>query len=200
MILHPSKSTQRGFSLFELIIVMVVMVGLAAMVAGAMGPVKKTVARQKAKGQIRMLESGLSGFHSDYGTYPINEDINQGGHVLYKTLFGDYDGDGEPDQLSDSTSRDNKDVHTYVYELQPPKLDENGEPIGTNNMVRLVNDVDYHVVDPWGNSYLYMCYRKTSEHPLGGGLHNPTYDLWSFGEDDGTGSAEQREAKWIRNW
>jgi len=190
----------HGWSLFELIFVMVIMIGLAAMVAGAMGPVKKAVARKRANSQLKMLETGLSGFHSDFGTYPINEEIEKGSHVLYKTLFGDYDGDREPDQLADSTKADNADLRTYIHDLAPPPLDSNGQPIGGNSMVREVNPNEFHVVDPWGNPFYYMCYRKSDQFPLGGGVHNPTYDLWSRGLDDLSGSKEQREAKWIKNW
>lgn len=192
------RSSRRGFTLLELLFVMAIIIGLAALMAGAIGPAKKRIARSRTEGLIEMLKTGLEQYHATYGVYPLNATPEDGGRVLYRSLFGDYDDDGKPDWLDDQTGKSG-DVKTFVNQLQPPELDEKGEPVGNNVFVSKAKGY-YEVVDSWGEPIYYANFkpRTDSDAPNGGGKHNPKYDLWSLGNDPDP--ADDNVTMWIKNW
>lgn len=196
---YHSRGLKRGFTLMELLFVMVIIIGLAALVAGAIGPAKKRIARSRTEGLVRMLETGLEQYHTAYGVYPLNANPEEGGRVLYRALFGDYDDDGKPDWLDD-TSGKNADVKTFVNQLQPPKLDTQGQPVGTNIFVQKSSSGSYEVIDAWGEPIFYANFKAKAdpEIPNGGGKHNPKYDLWSLGNDPDP--SDDNMTMWIKNW
>lgn len=192
------SASVRGFTLLELLFVMVILIGLAALMAGAIGPAKKRIARSRTEGLIEMLKTGLEQYHATYGVYPLNPNYEEGGKILYRSLFGDYDDDGKPDWL-DNSKGDAGDLKTFVNQLQPPELDENGEAIGVNVFVAKVDD-SYQVVDAWGEPIYYVNYKPNTnaDAPNGGGKHNPKYDLWSLGNDPDP--SDENRSMWIKNW
>ncbi len=196
---YSPNSRTRGWTLTELLFVMLIMIALAGMIAASIGPVKATVARYRAKAQISMLKTGLADYKAVYGSFPICEDLKDSGNVLYKTLFGDFGGKpGVPDWM-DSDLKD-KDVKTFVPKLQPAPeaLDGNPStiPKGTTYVLEST-DGRLIVVDPWDTQLGYINFRKGHPKvPRGGGTKNPTYDLWSFGNDP----TLENEAAWITNW
>jgi type II secretory pathway pseudopilin PulG len=192
------SARSKAFTLMELLFVMVILVGLAALMAGAIGPAKKRIARSRTEGLIKMLETGLEQYHATYGIYPINPDPEEGAKILYHSLFGDYDCNGKPDWLEDTSGKSN-DVKTFVNQLQPPELDASGNPVGNNIFVQKNGD-HYEVVDAWGEPVYYVNYKpKTNQDaPLGGGKHNAKYDLWSIGNDPDP--SDDNTTMWIKNW
>lgn len=194
-----SRSLRRkGFTLLELLFVMAIIVGLAAFMANAVGPAKKRIARSNTEGLIKMLETGLEQYHATYGSYPINPDPDKGSQILYHALFGDYDCNGKADWLED-TSGKSDDVKTFVKDLQPPRVNSNGESEGGKGYVKKIDD-HWQVVDAWGEPIYYVNYKpKTnSEVPNGGGKHNAKYDLWSLGNDPDP--SDENISMWIKNW
>ncbi|HAO21818.1 MAG: type II secretion system protein GspG [Desulfobacteraceae bacterium IS3] len=67
------KKTQRGFSLIELLIVMVILGLLAALVGPKMFGKVGTSKQKAAKTQITMFESALDTYRLDTGKYPATE-------------------------------------------------------------------------------------------------------------------------------
>mgnify|MGYP003638405848 CR=1 FL=1 len=197
-IVSNSQQCHRGWTLTELLFVMLIMIGLAGLVAGSIGPVKNRVTRYQASAQLGMLATGLADYNSEYGGFPICEDLADSGNILYKTLFGDFDESGKPDWLA--TDKNDGAVKTFVTKLQPHPnvLDSDPEtlPQGTTYVLDLDNGLT--VVDPWNMPLGYINFRKgqNSQVPNGGGAKNPTYDLWSFGNDQ----SFKNEATWITNW
>ncbi len=177
---------------------MLIMIGLAALVAGSIGPVKNTVARYQANAQISMISTGLADYQAEYGGYPICENLADSGGILYRTLFGDFDGElGVPDWREDSK---NGDIKTFVPKLQPDPMVLDGDPSTLPTGVNYVLDIggQLSVVDPWNTPLGYINFRKGTNNsvPEGGGAYNPTYDLWSYGNDQ----TKANQAKWITNW
>lgn len=184
--------------MLELLFVIAIIVGLAAFMAGALGPAKKRIARSRTQGLMEMLKSGLEQYHATYGVYPLNDDLEEGGKVLYRSLYGDYNDDGDPDWLGD-TSGDAGDLKTFVNDLQPPEMNQQGEPIGNKVYVSRARGF-YEVVDAWGEPIYYINYKpgEHSDAPEGGGKHNSNYDLWSLGNDPDP--SDDNNSMWIKNW
>ncbi len=192
-ILQP-RVPHRAFSLIELLFVMLIMIGLAALTIGVMGPVKQQVARQQTQTLIKSLETGLAAYNADYGSYPISNDANEGGEILYASLFGDYNHNGIPDKSANDLN--DTSVKMYMAMLQPPKIDpKTGQPIGSSHVTQVSNK--YTVVDAWGEKIFYVNFEPgaNSSALLGGGIHNPTYDIWSLAN-----TSTSVEDGWIRNW
>ena len=188
---------QRGWSLVELLFVMLIIVSLAGMIAAAAGPVKNRIARYRADGRLKALQTALAGYEAEYGGYPICENPEEGGSILYKTLYGDFNGNGKPDSLSDDL--DDPEVKTFMEKLRPPELDEAGNPIGISYVIPA--DGSYVVVDNWGVPFHYANFRpkQDPDAPNGGGKYNDgAYDLWSTGNDPDPN--DDNRSMWIKNW
>ena len=63
----------RGFTLIELMVVIVILAALATLVAPKFFGQKEEALRTKAKVQIRNFEQALQLFHVDNGFYPSTE-------------------------------------------------------------------------------------------------------------------------------
>ncbi|MBU6303000.1 MAG: hypothetical protein KGS60_15735 [Verrucomicrobia bacterium] len=186
----PSSSKRRpaprGWTMIELLFVMSIMIGLAAIMAASIGPVQANMSRQRTRGLMKMLGTGLQQFHAEYGSYPKCDDLNQGANILYRTLFGDYNEDGKPDWSATGGKDDS--VKTFVGDLNPGVVD----PITgstQNAFVRMVQS-RYVLVDSWGTQLYYVSGTKAK--------HNATYDLWSLGSDPDPSDAN--DSMWIKNW
>lgn len=188
------RNREAGFSLFELMAVVAIIVALTGLVIGTMGPVKGIVNRQRCDALMKKLESGLGNYQTEYGGYPICDDYNQGGATLFATMTGDLNRDGKPDVNEDDA------IKIFIPDLIPPMrtdgtpvLNEDGEPKGRPD-AQLIQG-EWMVVDPWGTRMYYVNHKKG--HPdakNGGGKHNPTYDLWS------TADSPENEANYRTNW
>lgn len=192
-----SLRSQRGWTLTELLFVMLIIVSLAALIAAAAGPVKTRVARYQTQARLDAIHTALAQYQSEHGGYPISEDPAKGGEVLYQALFGDFNGNGLPD--NSPSDENDADVKTFMPSLQPPAVDPaTGDPIG-NAYVIPINGT-YSVVDIWNTPFYYANYRvgKITDAPNGGGKFNPTYDLWSLGNDPDP--TDDNNSMWIKNW
>ena len=179
---------QRGWTMIELLFVMSIMIGLAAVMAASIGPVQANVSRQRTRGLMKMLGTGLEQFKSEYGSYPKCEDFEQGANILYRTLFGDYNEDGVPD-WSRTGPQPDESVKTFVADLNPGK---EPDPVTGNTKCSFVRVLEskYLVVDSWGTKVYYIS--------GGAAKHNSTYDLWSLGNDPAPDDAN--DTMWVRNW
>lgn len=68
------RRDQRGFSLIELMIVMVILGLLASLVGPAMFKKLGSAKQKTAKTQIEMLMTSLDSYRLDVGAYPSNQD------------------------------------------------------------------------------------------------------------------------------
>ena len=195
------RTRPHGFSLTELLFVMLIMIALAGLIAGSIGPVKNRVARYQANGQLAMIQTGLADYRAEYGGYPICENLSDSGSILYRTMFGDFNENGVPDwRPKPDGGEDDGEIKTFINKLQPRPEVLDGNPAtlpsgGTTYVLDLGGVLT--VVDPWDMPLGYINFRKGSkEVPIGGGVHNPTYDLWSYGNDPTLAN----QAVWLTNW
>jgi type II secretory pathway pseudopilin PulG len=173
--------------MIELLFVMAIMIGLAAVMAASIGPVQANVSRQRTRGLMKMLGTGLEQFKSEYGSYPKCDDFEVGANILYRTLFGDYNEDGVPDWSRESANPD-ESVKTFVADLNPGKVDP--QTGASRSPFVHMQDGKYILVDAWGTKIYYVS--------GGSSRHNGTYDLWSLGND--SDPSDENDSMWIRNW
>lgn len=153
----------------------------------------------KTERRLRAIQTGLTQFKAEYGSYPICEDPKEGGKIIYMCLFGDFNLNGMPDHFP--ADEHDLDVKTFVEKLRPPGLDEEGNPIGPPTWVAPAEGGGWKVVDLKGRQLYY--YNPRPGNGLSINAHS--YDL-GFWEGDGPicllESSEDTEAKnvWIKNW
>jgi prepilin-type N-terminal cleavage/methylation domain-containing protein len=195
----------RAFTLIELMVTISLIALLAALALVAMKYANTVSRREKAKSQIKVIESALSRYSSDNGTLPRPKEGGEGQSVtvggttypgggaiaLYQALSGDGDNlieGGEAGSLGQPGST--ADAKVYWQDLDPH-----------SNPQRIVQQLSgqYMLVDPWGAPWQYRVppprdpnnpddFDRTK-------YHNPTtFDLWSYGGD------YQNEKAWIKNW
>ena len=133
---HRNLKNQRGFSLMELLIVMVIL-GLIASLVGPQLFGKLGKAQQKtAKTQIEMLMAALDGFRLDVGRYPNQQEgltalvTNPGvekwdGAYLKKAVPNDPW--GNPYQYRNPGEHGEVDIYSYGQDNQPGGEKENAD-------------------------------------------------------------------------
>ena len=177
--------------MIELMVVVGIMVVLAGLLIGSLPGIQSRINRGKVETFIAELESGLSKYQIDNGSYPLNEPSGdrdkagvEGAAVLYKHLLGDWDLNGEVDFA--------KNEKVYV-----PKIDYN-----TNRDAREPRAMSiggkYMVIDSYSNPVRYLAQVPNlgpNEKRL---TYNPTYDIWSI--TDANPANADESAKYITNW
>ncbi len=184
--------------MIELMVVVGIMVILAGMLIASLPGIQSRVNRNKVEAFMAELESGLSKYQIDHGLYPQNpldggdRDAKgiEGAAVLYKHLSGDYDLDGEIDNL-DGKIDDDEIEKPYV-----PKLD-----LDSNRESRTPRSTDRggepQVMDSYGNPFRYLAEPPNIPNDERQ-TYNPTYDLWSITDTNPDNPDEQ--ARHITNW
>ena len=177
--------------MIELMVVIGIMVILAGLLIGALPGVMSKLSRGKVETFIAELESGLSQYQIDNGSYPINEpsgDLDESGiegaAILYRHLSGDWDKDGKVDF--------DKNEKVYVPKLDYTSNLESKEPRSTSI------GGDYVVIDSYSNPIRYLAQPPNLEKNQKRTTHNPTYDIWSITDADP--EDETAKAKYITNW
>ena len=133
-----SRSGEKGFSLIELLIVMIIL-GLLASLVGPKMFGKLGMAKQKtAKTQIEMLMTALDAYRLDMGVYPDSQDglealmVNPGddrwdGPYLAKEL--PMDPWGNPYGYANPGEHGEVDIYSYGLDNQPGGDKENKDVV-----------------------------------------------------------------------
>jgi len=164
---------------------------LAGLLIAALPGIQSRINRNKVETFIAELESGLSKYQIDNGTYPLNEPGGdreiagiKGAAVLYKHLSGDWDLNGEVD-------------FTQNEKVYVPKIDyfsqrEAREPRSMSIGGR------YMLIDSYSNPIRYLAQVPNLAPGVKRETYNPTYDIWSI--TDANPDNPDESAKYITNW
>jgi prepilin-type N-terminal cleavage/methylation domain-containing protein len=190
---------QTGFSLTELLVVIVIIIILAGFTIGALPGIQVRINRAKVEAFLEEIQAGLSRYQVEYGNYPLNPETGvtsddpstrdsegiEGAAVLYKHLSGDFDLDGEVD--------DNEVV--YVQRL-------GGKANETSKDRRVIGDPGggggYIIVDGFNSPIRYLAEKPNKKDKM---TINPDFDLWSIVDTDPDKADDETvRAKYITNW
>jgi prepilin-type N-terminal cleavage/methylation domain-containing protein len=215
------RSRAHGFTLIEMLTVMLIIAILASLVLGVNAMVQTKAARSRAEGEIKTLSLGIENYKVDNGTVPRNADTDSldprvdgnpatgGGALkyqkaslfLYQELSGDKEPAGSPDFKPENENK------VYLPEFFKPNV--LGATKDANGKITVVK----YIQDPFGQSYGYSTkgakaeeeylteLRKspTASRPTTAEGYNPTFDLWSTGGST-SGATAAQQGKWVKNW
>lgn len=204
MYIHTSKQrSAAGFTLIELLVVIAIIALMASLTIGAFSYATTAAARNRTSATQAAIMAGLERYNADFGEYPApsapdataqfnNITYRAGGaEMLYQALSGDGT---SAIQLASGGGRGSDG---RVDDDEAPNIKMADMP---KEIWLLVNS-RYYIVDG---------FRKPFQYTKGGepDAVNPTYDLWSFGQDEqNTNSVSLNmktnpmvNAKWITNW
>ena len=150
----------KGFTLMEILVVMVIIVVLATLTISIYTWLETRKNEQATESIVRKIEMGLESYHSDHDRYPYGTEAPFNNHgvavangeeyssnVVYMALFGDHKNEGVP----------GRDTTIYNDELNPATQPK------SNPTVREVHVKSkdgrpvtlYILADPWGSPYRY---------------------------------------------
>jgi len=192
---HPPFRHLGGFSMIELMVVVGIMVILAGLLIGSLPGIQSKINRGKVETFIAELESGLSKYQIDNGSYPLNEPTGDGqterdragilgASVLYRSLSGDRDLNGEVDFAQ------NEEI--YVLKIDYFSNRESREPRSMSI------GGQYMVIDSYSNPIRYLAQVPNLGPNERRKTFNPTYDIWSI--TDANPARPDESAKYITNW
>jgi|ERR1017187_948609 general secretion pathway protein G len=145
---------RRGFTLIEILVVIVILTILVGIVVGAAKYAITKGQTSRAQAEIATMEDALERYKSDNGAYP-SSDIGSTTRALAVN-----------NAVNDSIS-------LYVA-LTTPKSYMTFKP----NQLKTVGGVTY-IVDPFGLPYNYYCHPSAGDQK-----NPVTFDLWSYGPDN----------------
>lgn len=191
------RPAQEGFSLIELLVVIVIIAILMGLTVVGTQYAMSKASENRTRLQHKTLESGIEKFYNDRLEYPNPSaaGTTPGSKALYIALTGDgiQAADLPPAKPTyagtPNGARSGDELKWTVY------LEELLSPGGNKSLQGWINNKDWTnpIIDGFGEPYQYSC-RGTPP----AGTRNTAYDLWSFGSD--TTKSTANESKWIKNW
>jgi prepilin-type N-terminal cleavage/methylation domain-containing protein len=223
------KHTSRGFTLVEMLMVMVIIAIIASLIVGVAGYAQRKGAQSRALGEIKAMELACESYKTDNGSYPrevgITESIDDSpapidprlhgsptaanyqnaSKFLYQQLSGDDNLDG---RAGDSVGTPPTPLKVY-HEFKPAMLAFNPAKTAIN-----------YLQDPYGNSYGYSTagakmedlYREQAKVRTASKQKvvertstatkgfNSTFDLWSTAGTTTDPPTDLTRLKWVKNW
>jgi prepilin-type N-terminal cleavage/methylation domain-containing protein len=154
----------RGFTLIEMLMVMVIIAVLAGLIMGVSSLAMNKSARSRATGEIKGFETACENFKSDNGGYPRQSGITEGDATGSPSPI-------DPRKHGDPTSTAYQDSSKFLYQQLTGDEDLNGQ-MGDNGAKVYLAEIrpsmltydkpaaspEKHVTsltDPFGNSYGY---------------------------------------------
>lgn len=209
---RSSKRHPKGFTLIEIFVVIAILATLATMGWQANKMITARRMNKTAEIQISQMELGMNSYRQDYGdVLPEGDGDEWSAHVLYKALYCDEDGDGEPD----TDKKTGEPRVPYCENITPmgnikkaaevlngiPAMRVSVRPPETKKKRKC-----FVIMDPWGKPYRYrLGYELKDERGRAGKGVNPDFDIFSQGPDGmGNGLTNLRDnednVSNIRSW
>ncbi len=155
------NSSPAGFTLVEMLVVLVIVVMLAALTVGAAKYALTRAANTRAQSEIAAMELALEHYKSDNGAYPKSTTIRHSPSP--PGTWGNI-------EINNSASLCSALAGKY-FTFKPNQL--------------AVAGVSTYVVDPFGAPYNYYCNPGAPDQ-----TNTASFDLWSYGpngiNDEGT--------------
>jgi prepilin-type N-terminal cleavage/methylation domain-containing protein len=218
--LYPKRSA--GFTLLELLVVIAIMALLASLTMMGARYAKVSSNRSHCTGYHRALMSGLERFDKEMGGFPLprNRQMNQevrnkmfnvaGSVVLYQAMTGDGNSfirQGAVQTMTSNGRVDDNELQLQMFKEMPAAMISQ---LGTNQwgIVDAFNKpFQYERVD-FGNGAVRDPSGRATSSQAGVPTINPTYDLWSYAEDDNNTTRTDIGSRlnptisgpWIKNW
>lgn len=205
MSIQPSTRPSRrsGFTLVELLVVIAIIALLASLTIGAFNYATAAAARNRTSATAGAIMNGLERYFKEFGEYPTPsapDGTERFNNITYKA--------GGAEMLYQAMSGDG----TSAIQLAT------GGGRGSNGLIE--DDEENNIMIPdmpkemWlqvgGRYYMVDGFRRPFQYTKGGQPNavNPTYDLWSYGQDEQNTQADsiaaktnpQMNAKWDTNW
>lgn len=203
MYIHPFARRHAGFTLIELLVVIAIIALLASLTIGAFSYATTAAARNRSSATSAAIMAGLEKYHTEFGEYPAPaapSGTAQFNNVTYLA--------GGAEMLYQAMSGDG----TSAIELATGGgrgSDGNIDDDEARNM--MMTDMPKEMwLQVGGRYYMIDGFRHPLQYTKGGQSNavNPTYDLWSYGQDEQSSQDDslssktnpQTNAKWITNW
>lgn len=224
MKIYPGSNRTSAFTLVELMVVIAIIAVLASLTLGAYTFAMRDSKRRTTVGSMTAIAAALDDYQLQFGEFPEPANVGSfteilpgksydvgGAACLYQALRGDgYDqiaGVSSSGTGGDSASSDGKiegeEIANMIFKEMPDTMWSRRGNV-------------FFLIDAFGRPFQYIKATPATSSSGGGGgtgtsqptTVNPTYDLWSFAEDDvniNKTSVEAMEApqiskKWITNW
>ena len=160
MKLYSLPKNRRGFTLVELLTVVIIIVILAGIVMAALNATRKTQAAKQTRLNRQNIETHLNSYFNENGFVPVGSDVSS--KEVYKALSGDFTGrgEGEPEGT--------------IY--WPELLDDR-----KNALVGKMNG-EFVILDAYGVSFRYRSALDIDGNP-DPKAKNADFDIWSLGPD-----------------
>lgn len=153
--IKPEMSRKTsGFTLIELMVVIIVIGIVGGIVFGGAGYIFEKQAIKQAEAEIEVLKVSLDEYKRENGNYPETFDFEgeMSSFILLHSLYGSHEPvDGvwerlEPEQYTKSL------IPMESLSVAPIEDDEAGQ--------FNLDKVDHYLIDPWGEPYIYEFERK----------------------------------------
>ena len=221
----------RAFTLVEMLIVVTLIALLAALTLGAYTYAMRSSRRRVTTGTFETIKLALERYNVEFGEYPQPNSSGQmvqfppgrfaydvsGAACLYQALTGDGF-----DQIKGVTGTTTSTGSGSASSVSDGKVDGAAE-VKNKMLVDIPQSIftkkgsTYILIDGFGHPFQYVKAAIPTTPTTGTNSNsnttasisiNPTYDLWSYAEDDANASMKSISAlnnpsvsvRWIKNW
>jgi prepilin-type N-terminal cleavage/methylation domain-containing protein len=216
------RSQARAFTLVEMLIVVTIISLLAALTLGGYTYAMRASKRRTTTATFETIKLALERYNVDFGEYPQPNNSGQmvqfppgrysydvsGAACLYQALTGDGF-----DQIKGVTGSNNGTSDGKVEGAAEVK---NKMLVDIPQTIFTKKGASYILIDGFGHPFQYVKAASATTPAAGAGSGatptattiNPTYDLWSYAEDDANASMKSISSlnnpnvsvRWIKNW
>lgn len=187
----------KGFTLIEILVVIAILAILAGAAWEAFGMIENSKLRNVAKNQIALMSAGMNAYRADNAdTCPYATGNENSSNILYKALYRDSNGNGEPDKEGGAVLMPYCDTLVPIKNTKDKEQVE-GIPCYKVQLSGSGKSKKFAIFDPWGKPYRYrLGYELSDAKGRSGRGVNPDFDIFSLGPDGlGNGLTNDGENK-----